>query len=392
MARKITIRKISDKSKKKEIEKKIRKALSSSGKVVPKKKKTGKVTRKEEQNAVPKKIKEKVKGEKKSTEKQKKAGVKVPEKKKTEKVEKKKEKILPRAAKTIKTRGKPEKPEKKPKTKTEIKVTKMVRAVVKKKKQPAKAVVKARSKIEKEVPAGKRGEIDIPKSTARPAKKVQAEAKPAIKKKPAQPAEKEKKIAIKVEQKIAPAKVSEAKKVRAIKTVRRAAPLKELKEKVADRGVSEEAGEMKTAKELYPEIPAEFPPVPWETLPSEYGENAIALMMVNPYKLFVFWEVREDTLKVFKGVIQIRVYDITGIDFDREDANSFFDLSVNQRIGKRYIDVVPEREYLADIGIVYEGIFITIARSGKVLTPRVTISEEGQSFPDFMRTVLRIGY
>jgi hypothetical protein len=65
---------------------------------------------------------------------------------------------------------------------------------------------------------------------------------------------------------------------------------------------------------------------------------------------------------------------------------------MNKRIGRMYIDVVPEREFIADIGIIYEGIFITIARSNKVSTPCVSVSEEGILPSMLYETGLRIGY
>jgi hypothetical protein len=122
-------------------------------------------------------------------------------------------------------------------------------------------------------------------------------------------------------------------------------------------------------EKVYPLAEEKYPPLPWEILPTEYGENYITLMTVDPFKIFAFWEVREDTTKIFKGDLTVRIYDITGIDFDSMDANSYLDIRVAERIGKSYIDVGSDKEFIADIGIIYDGIFITIARSHKVSTP-----------------------
>jgi len=134
---------------------------------------------------------------------------------------------------------------------------------------------------------------------------------------------------------------------------------------------------IKEGKEFRPAPAGKWPPAPFECLPSEYGENGITLMVVNPSKLFAFWEVGEDTLQIFHGELKIRLYDITGIDLDSMDANSCIDISVNDRIGDGYINVSPGKDYIADIGIVYsKGIFITVARSLKVSTPHELIAEE----------------
>lgn len=151
---------------------------------------------------------------------------------------------------------------------------------------------------------------------------------------------------------------------------------------VSKAGAQEEVGE-KVAR----------PPTPWAVLPEEYGENAVTLMTVDPYRLFAFWEVREETLKIFRGEVNIRVYDVTDIDFDRVDANSCFDVRADGRIGKCYVSVKPERQYIADIGIIFDGIFIAIARSARVSTPRATVlEEEGFLLSLPTETGLRSGY
>jgi len=156
-----------------------------------------------------------------------------------------------------------------------------------------------------------------------------------------------------------------------------------------------EAGKVAEAKEITgrAEVQKEaLPPTPLAVLPEEYGENSVTLMTVDPYRLFAFWEVREETLEIFRGEVDIRVYDVTDIDFDMMDANSYLDIKVDARIGKCYISVNPEREYLADAGIIFDGIFIAIARSARVSTPRATVSEEGILLYSIGETGLRTGY
>jgi len=134
------------------------------------------------------------------------------------------------------------------------------------------------------------------------------------------------------------------------------------------------------------------PPLPKGIIPEAYGEDAVALMTVDPRKLFIYWEVTEDTLVKHKGDITIRLYDITSIDFDGMNANSYLDLTVDKRIGDLYIDVYPGQDYVADIGVKdLLGIFISIARSNKATTPLAGIAEEGKVFhPKLYETGLPI--
>lgn len=119
------------------------------------------------------------------------------------------------------------------------------------------------------------------------------------------------------------------------------------------------------------------PPMPWEALPAEYGEDSITLMTVDPRKLFTYWEVRKDALASYPGILNIRVYDVTAVDFDGTNANSYFDIAVNEAIGSGYIDVSPAKEFIADFGVISpKGIFIIIARSNRVSTPRAEIVGE----------------
>lgn len=129
-----------------------------------------------------------------------------------------------------------------------------------------------------------------------------------------------------------------------------------------------------------------------ETLPVGYGEDGITLMTVDPLKVFTFWEVREDTLSKFKGDLAVRVYDMTSTGFDKMNECSHFDLTVSERIGGMYIDVAPEKEFVAGIGVVCEGVFISITRSNKVSTPRATASETKALPLSFFASGFRAGY
>jgi hypothetical protein len=119
----------------------------------------------------------------------------------------------------------------------------------------------------------------------------------------------------------------------------------------------------------------QYPSMLPEKLPSQYDENGITIIVVNPCKIFTFWEVREDTLNILGGDLAIRLYDVSGADLERMDANNFLDILVNDRIGSLYIDVIPDRDYISDVGVIYSGIFTAIARSNKVRTPHVAAEE-----------------
>jgi hypothetical protein len=256
------------------------------------------------------------------------------------------------------------KPAKKTITKKKEPIKKTAEKAIKKikvKEKPKKAFKKAVTKIEKEL------EKAVKKVTAKVKRRVTF--KPIKKVEPEKALEKpKKKVEVKTKVKEKPKKVIA---------------------KIVEKG--EKIPVEVKKKEVYPET--EYAPVAWEKLPSEYGENGITLMTVDPYKLFTFWEVRKDTLEIYTGNLTVRLYDVTGVDFDGTNANSYYDITVNERIGSCYIDVSPEKEFIADIGIInFLGTFFTIIRSNRVSTPRATIAEEGILPQKFYGTGIRVGY
>jgi hypothetical protein len=258
------------------------------------------------------------------------------------------------------------------------KVTKKTKVSTKAKKVPAKKkVAKGKAKIEKKKTTRK----TVKKET----KKIQAKLK-------------KKKVAgktIKKETKIVKVKKEEkAKKKKVAKrTGKKVTP--PVEKKVGVRRVTAKPGRKITAKEvalpkkavprrqkkvLRPEKEERYPPLPIEILPEEYGEDSIALMIVDPRKLFIYWEVTENAFKKYTGKLNIRLYDVTGIDFDGINAKSYFDTAADNRIGSLYIGVNPEKECIADIGIIDPaGVFTMVARSNKASTPRAEVVEEGAS-------------
>jgi hypothetical protein len=73
----------------------------------------------------------------------------------------------------------------------------------------------------------------------------------------------------------------------------------------------------------------------------------------------------------------LRVYDVTGIDFNGNNALSSFDCSLGTHADQWYINVPSaNRTYCVDLGrLLPDGSFITILRSNLVTTPRDTLSD-----------------
>ena len=409
MKKKAPAKQVSDKAKKEELLRKVKASLSKPSKVAGKKKETKKAG--PEKKISPKKVKDRI--------------VKKPVKVEKEKVGKTVKKVSPKKRTPVKKIAVIKKKETLPRAVKKKTPSKAVAETVKgkkvvKKEKAAKIGVKVKDKKalplraeKKEKPAaGKAGKLQAASKveTKTGKKLVKRTAEKVRKTSPPEIAKKEKKTEIPK----TTGRMEKTKKETAIKPVIKRKQAKKEKDIIKEfKGVGEfikgKTGEIvkeirqtteidrpediKGNKECRPTPAEKWPPIPFESLPSEYGENGITLMVVNPLKLFAFWEVREDTLQIFQGDLKIRLYDITGIDFDSMDANNCIDIAVTDRIGDGYLNVTPGKDYIADIGIVYsEGIFISVARSLKVSTPHETIAE-GKVLPEQPGDIgLRVGY
>lgn len=120
-----------------------------------------------------------------------------------------------------------------------------------------------------------------------------------------------------------------------------------------------------------------------ENLPFGYGEEKIALMVRDPYLVHAYWEVtparieREKAWFGWSSKLVVRIYDVTGIQFDGRNALGYFDQEVFERLGSWYFDVGrPSHAFVADIGLLSpEGKFLTLARSNPISMPRDGVSD-----------------
>lgn len=149
-------------------------------------------------------------------------------------------------------------------------------------------------------------------------------------------------------------------------------------------------GQMYKAEEAkyYPRPSAYMPQRQWarEELPSGYGDNKIVILARDPHWVFAYWEITADKKMdiecqagarwdVLKKVL--RVYEISGVEFNGSNANGHFDIIVTPESNSWYIHVgKPDKSWCVDLGVITpDGRFILIARSNIVATPRDSASE-----------------
>jgi hypothetical protein len=118
-------------------------------------------------------------------------------------------------------------------------------------------------------------------------------------------------------------------------------------------------------------------------LPQGYNDDKIIIMMRDPFVAYAYWEMtparleREKSWFGWSSKLCVRIYDITGVQFDGRNAVGFYDQEIFDRSGSWYFDLGrPSHSFCADLGLLSpEGRFLTIARSNYITMPQDTVSE-----------------
>jgi len=120
-----------------------------------------------------------------------------------------------------------------------------------------------------------------------------------------------------------------------------------------------------------------------DKLPAGYDEDRITLMARDPSLTYAYWEatperlVKERSWFGMEAAMVVRIYDITGVQFDGRNAIGYFDQDIAEPTGSWYFETGrPGHSFCADLGIRSpEGRFLTLARSNYITMPRDGVSD-----------------
>jgi len=180
------------------------------------------------------------------------------------------------------------------------------------------------------------------------------------------------------------AKTEAAKPAKATLKAKKAAPEVEASDDLIPP--SDMKQEMEVSKfDLGPEHHIEPWGLPVE-IPQRYEEERVALLVRDPNWAYAYWEVTQGRIAHGRSQLgdsgedaglALRLYDITGVEFDGANAHCVHDMCVYERMGDWYLDrVAPGRSFVIDIGLkAKDGRFVTLARSNVASTPRDRVSE-----------------
>ena len=124
----------------------------------------------------------------------------------------------------------------------------------------------------------------------------------------------------------------------------------------------------------------EAAPMP-QHIPWGYGYDRVTAMVIDPERLYVYWEVTDDAVAAARAGLgpagagawlNLRVYDISGRLFDGTNAHSYFDHRI-ERHDRQWFFVInkPTSSATVEVGLKSEeGYFAKIVRSGRAEFPR----------------------
>ncbi len=116
-------------------------------------------------------------------------------------------------------------------------------------------------------------------------------------------------------------------------------------------------------------------------LPWGHGVDRITALVRDPDSAYLYWEITDEGIAGARtrlgpagahGWCNLRIYDVTGREFDGTNANDYFDIRVDRADREHFVMVRrPSTSMSAEIGIKsQEGFFQPIARSGRADFPR----------------------
>ncbi|MBI5846458.1 MAG: DUF4912 domain-containing protein [Nitrospirae bacterium] len=129
-------------------------------------------------------------------------------------------------------------------------------------------------------------------------------------------------------------------------------------------------------------------------LPEEYGENSVIALAVDPNTVFVDWEVVPKDIADMEGDLNLRFYDITGIELNDWNAHAVLDIPINRRVGSGFFDIrMPGRDIVVAAGILKPvGGFMPIVRSGMVSFPALLTFDELGIAQKLFEAGIPVGY
>jgi hypothetical protein len=102
-------------------------------------------------------------------------------------------------------------------------------------------------------------------------------------------------------------------------------------------------------------------PAPRRHIPWGYAQDRITALVLDPRRLYAYWEVRDDAIETARRALgpggrdawlNLRVYDVSGRIFDGTNAHSYFDVKVDRDTRQWFFDIgKPTSSHCVEVGL-----------------------------------------
>ena len=134
-----------------------------------------------------------------------------------------------------------------------------------------------------------------------------------------------------------------------------------------------------------------LPKTEYYELPSKYNKTIVRLLVQSPTRMFVYWEVDEDSVKYFESMKMnyssarpvLKVKNIT--------MNYSYDIPIDPFTTSYYIDVKdPDCEYQVELGRIQNDKFVNLYTSNSATVPRSNPMYVGDSEEVVYRNYIKL--
>jgi uncharacterized protein len=139
------------------------------------------------------------------------------------------------------------------------------------------------------------------------------------------------------------------------------------------------------------------PPTDCLTSPEDMPlKGEMKAKLVSPRKIILFWEVSEIPKKIIESFFSckfdnlvpfIRLYDVTDLIFNGQNAHHFYEIAVPYKNGHWFIKgLTSNRSFVAELGVSISGTsFFPLLRSNCIETPKSELTYENYRTNDILQ-------
>lgn len=134
-----------------------------------------------------------------------------------------------------------------------------------------------------------------------------------------------------------------------------------------------------------------LPKTEYYELPNKYNKTVVRLLVQSPTRMFVYWEVGDDSIKQFESQKMDYSSAQPVLKIKNITMNYSYDIPIDPFSNNYYIDVKdPDCEYQVELGRIQNEKFVNLYTSNSATVPRSTPVYTGDSEEVIFRNYIKL--